>query len=133
MSPDQHPQVVFFLIVVHKGGISVINIRNYIKDLTHTHMRKTRKFSPLLPIIRKLRALLGSLVLTSTSFLGLWVGFSTVSLPIISFWIILDRAYKIAVHHPYTHLHSSTDLRKLFLWAIGPTCSSSLPKTCFWL
>ena len=26
MSLDQHPQVVFFLIVVHKGGISVINI-----------------------------------------------------------------------------------------------------------
>ena len=26
MSLDHHPQVVFFLIVVHKGGISVINI-----------------------------------------------------------------------------------------------------------
>ena len=29
---------------------------------------------------------------------------------------MLDKAYKIAVHHPYTHLPSSADLRKFFLW-----------------
>ena len=59
---------------------------------------------------RKFRALLASLVLTSKASWG-WVlnGLSPSN-------VMLDRAYKVAVHHPYTHLHSSTDLRKFFLW-----------------
>ena len=64
----------------------------------------------VLPVTRKFRALLASLVLTSKASWG-WVlnGLSPSN-------VMLDRAYKVAVHHPYTHLHSSTDLRKFFLW-----------------
>ena len=64
----------------------------------------------VLPVTRKFRFLLASLVLTSKASWG-WVlnGLSPGN-------VMLDRAYKVAIRHPYTHLHSSTDPRKFFLW-----------------
>ena len=79
----------------------------------------------VLPVTRKFRALLASLVLTSKASWG-WVlnGLSPSN-------VMLDRAYKVAVHHPYIHLHSSTDLwghRSDLQFVVAPNLLVALTK-----
>ena len=81
-----------------------------------------------LPVTRKFRALLASLVLTSKASWG-W-GLNGIS-PTNG---VLDKAYKIAVHHPYILIF----IRPLISGSsscgdIGRIFNLLLLKTCWWL
>ena len=97
MSLDQQPQVVFFLIVVHKGGISVINVCNYIKDLTHTHEENT-KIQPSAPYHPKIPCSAWVSCLDQYKLLGVmgWI-LNGLSQPN---YLILDRGCTPSVYPP---------------------------------